>query len=102
MCNRRGMVVGFDRDRARLCGDCNNACDNACPMRLKPRTVKRSMFTCTQCAQCLGACEQVQSTDRRASLLHWVADERAVAVATSRPVGNSRARGSTASSVNRP
>ncbi len=85
MANDRGMVVGFDRNRARLCGDCNNACDNICPMRLKPRTIKRRMFTCTECAQCISACEQVQAPQRQKTLLHWVEDEAAIQVATSRP-----------------
>ncbi len=68
MANDRGMVVGFDRKRANRCSGCNNACDNACPMRLKPRTIKRRMFTCTQCAQCITACEQVQARDKTADL----------------------------------
>jgi ferredoxin-type protein NapH len=42
MANDRAMVVGFDTRRAAACQDCNNACDNACPMRLKPRTLKRA------------------------------------------------------------
>ncbi len=85
MANDRGMVVGFDRNRARLCSDCNNACDNICPMRLKPRTIKRRMFTCTECAQCISACEQVQAPQSQKTLLHWVTDEAAIAVATGRP-----------------
>ncbi|QYZ65938.1 MAG: 4Fe-4S binding protein [Gammaproteobacteria bacterium (ex Lamellibrachia satsuma)] len=85
MANNRGMVVGFDRNRARLCSDCNNACDNICPMRLKPRTIKRRMFTCTECAQCISACEQVQAPQRQKTLLHWVEDEAAIQVATGRP-----------------
>ncbi|MCG7975573.1 MAG: 4Fe-4S binding protein [Candidatus Thiodiazotropha taylori] len=86
MANDRGLVVGFDRDRARLCSNCNSACDNICPMRLKPRSIKRRMFTCTECAQCITACEQVQGTLEQKSLLKWVSDAEAVAVATSRPV----------------
>ena len=89
MANDRGMVVGFDRDRARLCSHCNNACDNVCPMRLKPRTIKRRMFTCTECAQCISACEQVQTPHNRPTLLQWVENEPAVAVATGRPVKTS-------------
>jgi len=71
MANRGAMLVGFDRQRARLCNDCNNACDNACPMRLQPRTIKRKMFTCTQCSQCISACEQVQAHHHRQALLAW-------------------------------
>jgi polyferredoxin len=85
MANDRAMVVGFDTDRANSCQDCNNACDNACPMRLKPRTIKRKMFTCTECAQCISACIQVQGGETRRSLLRWVADEQALKVANGRP-----------------
>jgi polyferredoxin len=70
MGNRRALEVRFDTRRARFCADCDNACDNACPMRLKPRTIKRSKFTCTQCTQCLQACETVQAGQRE-NLLHW-------------------------------
>jgi ferredoxin-type protein NapH len=70
MANRRAMVVDFDKGRARACSHCNNACDNVCPMRLKPRTQKRSMFTCTQCAQCIDACTQVQG-QQQLTLLRW-------------------------------
>ena len=81
MANRKGMVVGFDRRRAADCRTCNAACEQACPMRLKPRDIKRHMFTCTECAQCLQACEQVQaggpgnSGKIQTSLLQWVQDE---------------------------
>ncbi|MEJ1296540.1 MAG: 4Fe-4S binding protein [Candidatus Sedimenticola sp. (ex Thyasira tokunagai)] len=80
MGNDRGMVVGFDKQRARECSNCNNACENICPMRLKPRSIKRRMFTCTECAQCISACEQVQSFQSDITLLKWVQDEEAVAV----------------------
>jgi hypothetical protein len=72
MGNKRALVVGFDHARARSCGDCNNACDNTCPMRLHPRTLKRSMFTCTQCGHCIEACEQVQQNNPHGTLLRWV------------------------------
>lgn len=72
MANRRSLVVGFDHSRARSCSDCDNACDNACPMRLHPRSFKRNMFTCTQCAQCIQACEHVQADTAQGSLLQWV------------------------------
>jgi polyferredoxin len=78
MANRRAMVVSFDRDRARHCQECHNACDEACPMRLKPRSIKRSMFTCTECAQCLDACEQVQDLHSRQSLLTWQSGQSAL------------------------
>jgi len=81
MANDRAMVVGFDTGRARACQDCDNACDNACPMRLKPRTIKRRMFTCTECAQCISACTQVQGGEPELSLLKWVSGEAALPVA---------------------
>jgi polyferredoxin len=85
MANDRAMVVGFDTTRARRCSDCNNACDNVCPMRLKPRTIKRSMFTCTECAQCISACSTVQGDDSGGSLLGWVSGAEALSVVTGRP-----------------
>ncbi len=60
MANKKSMVVAFDRKRAALCSDCDTSCEHACPMRLKPRSFKRNMFTCTQCMQCVDACERVQ------------------------------------------
>ena len=41
-------------------------------MRLHPRTLKRSMFTCTQCGRCIEACEQVQQGNPYGTLLQWV------------------------------
>ena len=84
MANDRAMVVGFDAPRGKQCLDCNNACDNACPMRLKPRTIKRKMFTCTECAQCISACTQVQGGDPGQSLLRWVEGGDALPVVTGR------------------
>ncbi len=75
MANHKSMVVGFDSRRTASCIDCNAACDNACPMRLKPRSIKRRMFTCTQCARCLNACEQVQQPMGQPPLLHWLDSE---------------------------
>ncbi len=72
MGNKKAMVIGFDHARGRACADCNSACDNACPMRLHPRTMKRSMFTCTQCGQCIQSCEQVQQNNPHGTLLQWV------------------------------
>lgn len=78
MANPRGMVVAFDRDRARDCRSCStpsfptgSACDAGCPMRLNPRNIKRMMFSCVQCARCLDACETSQSAHGRAPLLEW-------------------------------
>jgi ferredoxin-type protein NapH len=80
MANSRAMVVGFDGSRAAECVDCNAACDNACPMRLKPRSIKRRMFTCTQCARCITACEEVQAENPDGTLLEWLQDECALNV----------------------
>jgi polyferredoxin len=76
--NRKAMVVGFDRPRASQCSDCHStACEQVCPMRLKPRSIKRKMFTCTQCSQCLDACATTQQHNPQGSLLRWVRDEAA-------------------------
>ncbi len=72
MGNKKAMVVGFNHARGHDCSTCNSACDNACPMRLHPRTLKRSMFTCTQCGQCIQACDQVQAHNPQGMLLQWV------------------------------
>ena len=82
MANKRGLVVGFDRQRASACRTCEAHCEHVCPMRLKPRDIKRKMFTCTECGQCIAACEQVQSVQHPgdASLLQWVKDECALDV----------------------
>jgi len=85
MANRKAMVVGFDTRRARACKSCNNACDNACPMRLKPRTLKRKMFTCTECGECISACTQIQGGERERSLLDWVDGECALPVVGGQP-----------------
>ncbi len=71
MANRHAMVVSFDRQNASRCRDCDNACEDECPMRLKPRSIKRRMFTCTECGQCLTACEQVQARIAQPTLLKW-------------------------------
>ncbi|HEY3326332.1 MAG TPA: 4Fe-4S binding protein [Novimethylophilus sp.] len=78
MANHRAMVVAFDRANASACQDCTNACDNACPMRLKPRTIKRHMFSCTQCASCITACRDSQADSPHGSLLEWTAGTAAL------------------------
>lgn len=82
MANRSAMVVGFKREQAAECTSCRNvggsnysACEQACPMHLKPRSVKQAMFTCTQCAQCVSACAVVQG--EKVSLLTWVEGDAA-------------------------
>lgn len=77
MGNRRAMVVGFARPRASQCEGCRVACNDVCPMRLKPRSLKRHMFTCTQCGQCLEACATVQRGNPQGSLLTWIDGEAA-------------------------
>jgi polyferredoxin len=75
MANPKGMVVAFARDRARDCKSCDmprgSACDNACPMRLNPRNIKRMMFSCVQCGQCLSACDSSQTAQQRTPTLEW-------------------------------
>ncbi len=81
MNNRKAMVVGFTRTRAADCASClpekQSACDAVCPMRLTPRNIKRHMFTCTQCAQCIDACGEAQATNPEGPLLSWVEGEAA-------------------------
>jgi len=85
MCNPKGMVVAFEREQARDCRTCatanspqGSACDNGCPMRLNPRNIKRMMFSCVQCGQCLDACDESQSTQQREPLLNWAVGADAV------------------------
>ena len=79
--NRDAMVVGFNRERAADCARClpdrASACEAACPMRLTPRTLKRHMFTWTQCAQCVDACATTQQHNAAGPLLQWVSDAAA-------------------------
>lgn len=81
MANKKALVVGVDRSRLAECADClageGSACEAACPMRLKPRSIKRLMFACTQCAQCISACATVQQTQPQGALLGWIKDEAA-------------------------
>jgi ferredoxin-type protein NapH len=78
MANSKGMVVSFDRAHARDCRTCStavhpdgSACDSGCPMRLHPRNIKRMMFSCVQCGQCLDSCEEAQGAQSREPLLEW-------------------------------
>jgi len=75
MANPKGMVVAFARERARDCKTCDqprgSACDHACPMRLNPRNIKRMMFSCVQCGQCLTACDATQQAQWRTPNLEW-------------------------------
>ena len=82
MANPKGMVVAFARERARDCRTCEppegSACDHACPMRLNPRNIKRMMFSCVQCGQCLQACDHSQTKQQREPLLQWAVGADAV------------------------
>ena len=104
--NKKAMVVGFERKRLGECANCmsgcgsagnttlarherhagshtepaapaGSACDAVCPMRLKPRNVKRWMFACTQCGQCISACTTVNRNNPQGQLLRWVSDDAA-------------------------
>ncbi|MCC7544828.1 MAG: hypothetical protein IT506_05000 [Aquabacterium sp.] len=48
-------------------------------MRLHPRDIKRMMFSCVQCGQCLQACEQSQAAVQKPPILSWKVDAAAVA-----------------------
>jgi len=85
MANKKAMVIKFDRTRAKACRECSLqspqiACDAACPMRLPTRNMKRAKFTCTQCVQCVSACDKVQEVHGKRSLLKWVIGKDAIAV----------------------
>jgi polyferredoxin len=81
MGNKKAMVVGFERERINDCAQCvggkTSACDAVCPMRLKPRNIKRWMFTCTQCGQCVSACATAQRDNPQGALLKWVSGQAA-------------------------
>lgn len=79
MTNRAALVIGFDRRRAAECARCYAAagpgyaaCEGVCPMRLRPRLPKHKMFACTQCGQCIAACDAVSRGRPPGGLLHWV------------------------------
>ena len=61
MLNKKALVVGFDRSRVKECKDCDKSCEIACPIKLKPRVIKRKMYSCSQCMRCIDACAAVQS-----------------------------------------
>jgi ferredoxin len=46
-------------------------------MRLKPRNVKRWMFACTQCGQCISACATTNRDNPNGQLLRWVSGSAA-------------------------
>jgi ferredoxin-type protein NapH len=78
MANPKSLVVAFDRQRARDCRSCSTnqapggaACDHACPMRLTPRNIKRLMFACVQCGQCITECESSNTARQQTPNLAW-------------------------------
>ncbi len=85
MANPRAMVVAFDRSRAAQCRDCSAglaqqgaACEHACPMRLRPRNIKRLMFACVQCGRCLSACARSHAPRGGRPQLRWTVDADAL------------------------
>jgi len=38
---------------------------------LKPRNIKRMMFSCVQCGKCLDACDSSQKAQSRQPTLEW-------------------------------
>jgi len=85
MANNKAMVIKFDRARAKACRECESynkhkPCDQACPMRLPTRNMKRAKFTCTQCVQCVSACNEVQKNNPQGGLLSWVSGDKAIDV----------------------
>lgn len=79
MANRKALVITYRRERAADCIGCEAVCEIACPMRLKPRTIKRKKFACTQCTVCVSACTAVQRHNPAGSLLGWQSGEAALA-----------------------
>ncbi len=78
MANPHARVMAFDRRRTRDCRSCATpaftqgaACDEVCPMRLKPRSIKRLMFSCVQCGACASACETSQQARGASPSLGW-------------------------------
>lgn len=61
MANPRARGVHFERRLAARCAGCDQSCEHACPMRLKPRQIKRKLLTCTQCQACVQACARVNT-----------------------------------------
>lgn len=78
MGNKKAMVVGYNSRRAKECKDCDKSCEHACPMRIKPRAIKRKIFTCTQCFECIDACSRVQQVKSKPPLLKLLIDDCAL------------------------
>jgi len=76
MLNKKAMVVGFDRSRAKECISCDASCEIACPIQLKPRSIKRKMYSCSQCMRCIDACESVKiNQGKEIPLLQMINEE---------------------------
>jgi polyferredoxin len=78
MANPKALVMSFDRQRAPACKSCStsasplgDACETACPMRLRPRQVKRLMFSCVQCGRCAAECSHSHQGRTPAPSLQW-------------------------------
>ncbi|MFG6439165.1 4Fe-4S binding protein [Roseateles sp. LKC17W] len=74
MANPKALVISFARERAASCKGCIpqvDACEAACPMRLRPRQIKRLMFSCVQCGQCLQACSDSHGARGSPPSLQW-------------------------------
>ena len=78
MANKKALVVGYNSTRAKECKDCDKSCEHACPMRLKPRAIKRKIFTCTQCFECIDSCARVQEKNNKPPLLKLLIDDCAL------------------------
>ncbi len=81
MGNPRALVLGFNRNRAADCRQCDASCEHACPMRIRPRHGKRLKFTCTQCQSCVLACQRAQAGRNRPPLLAMLSGDCAEAEA---------------------
>ena len=62
MLNKKAMVVGFDRSRTKECIGCDKSSEISCPIQLKPRSIKRKIYSCSQCISCVDASESVQTS----------------------------------------
>lgn len=78
MANPKAMVIGFDRHHASACADCDASCEHACPMRLKPRLTKRHLLACTQCQQCVQACDRTRYRFHQRGVLRPISGEAAL------------------------
>lgn len=99
MANPKGMVIAFARERTLACRDCEtaaapqgDACNVACPMRLRPRSLKRLMFSCVQCGRCLQACSTAMAAQQQTPLLQWAVGADAVREALRERIAHQQAQ----------